>query len=161
MLVLGLFQCCFLHQHPWEQSPERPICPPLPALCRGRGPRGPGGTCPCRAVAGSLHGSRACWATLPAPGGAGCRLLLVPQLHAQLHPLAQLISSAPSAWHLFSSAFSLPVGSCWNLKRLYLLSSTQPGSWPCRILDSRLWVCVGPGAGRMGQGSASRMRRAQ
>lgn len=156
MLVLGLFRCCFLHQHPWEQSPERPICSPLPALCRGRGPCGPGGT-----WSWILHGSRACWATLLAPGGAGCRLLLLPQFHAWLHPLAQLISSAPGAWHLFSSAFSLLVGSCWNLKRLYLLSSTQPGSWPCRILDSRLWVCVGPGSGRMGRGSTSRMRRAQ
>ena len=139
MLVLGLFRCCFLHQHPWEQSPERPICPPLPALCRGRGPRGPGGTCPCRAVAGSLHGSRACWATLPAPGGAGCRLLLVPQLHAQLHPLAQLISSAPSSWHLFSSAFSLPVVFmdvvflCVNQKKppqVYYFTENLYQPWP-------------------------------
>ena len=76
----------------------------------------------------------------PAPGGAGFRLLLLPQLHARLHPLVQFIfSSAPGAWHLFSSAFSLPVGSCWDLKRLYLcpftycpacsLEAGPAGSW--------------------------------
>lgn len=80
-------------------------------------------------------------------------------------PLAQFtFSSAPGAWHLFSSAFSLLVDSCWDLKRLYLSPFTYcpaPSleAGPAGSLDSRPWVCVGSGAGPTGRGSTSRRMR--
>lgn len=119
---------------PLGTVPREAICSPLPALCRGAG------SCE-DLVEPALQGSGWISAWIPGllghpPGTWWCWLYAcccspVPRLAA---PLAQLISSAPGAWHLFLDAFSLLVGSCWNLKRLYLLSAPSleagpAGSW--------------------------------